>query len=278
MNSQTFFSVIIPTFNRRPFLEKAVNSVLSQNYRKYELIIIDDGSTDSTQELLENYNDKRIVYKKIPHSGVSSARNKGLELSTGDFIAFLDSDDWWKENKLSVTAAYIQQYPDLKIFHTEEVWFKNGKKMPQKKKHRKPDGKVYSKALSLCCISISTASVKKDVFDEIGVFDEALPACEDYDFWLRSTNKYPVKLIKEELTLKDGGRKDQLSSSVWGLDRFRIKSLEKMLLSGSLTFSDRRKTISELKKKCRIFAKGAKKRGREDSYRRYLLLPEKFEI
>ncbi len=277
MNSQPFFSVIIPTFDRRSFLEKAVNSVLSQDFQRYELIIIDDGSTDSTEELIENYTDERIIYKKIPHSGVSAARNKGLALSKGDFIAFLDSDDWWKNNKLSMTAEHIELYPEIKIFHTEEVWFKNGNLMPQKKKHKKPDGKVYLKALPICCISISTASVKKDVFDEVGVFDEDLIACEDYDFWLRSTSKYPVKLIEEELTLKDGGRKDQLSSHVWGLDRFRIKALEKMLLSGNLSASDRKKTLSELKKKCRIFAKGAKKRGRENEYRRYLMLPEKCE-
>lgn len=277
MHTQPLFSVIIPTYNRKALLRKAVDSVLSQTYGNLELIIVDDGSFDDTDKLISNYQDKRIVYKKIPHSGVSAARNKGISLATGNFIAFLDSDDWWKKDKLEITKKYITDYPKKQIFHTQEIWYRGGVLLSQKKKHRKPDGWVYEKALSLCCISISTACVKKGIFSEIGIFDESLPACEDYDFWLRATLRYPVKLIDKALTLKDGGRKDQLSSSVWGLDRFRIKAIEKILRSEVLTETQKNATVKELKKKCLIFAKGAEKHGREKDAEKYLSLFKRYE-
>ncbi|MFH1798865.1 MAG: glycosyltransferase [Candidatus Omnitrophota bacterium] len=256
------FSVIIPTFNRLAFLEKAVNSVLAQTFLNFELIVIDDGSTDETKTLMSSYDDKRITYVYQKNQGVSRARNNALLLAKGNYIAFLDSDDWWKKEKLEKAAEYIKKYPYISIFHTEETWFRNGNLLAQKKKHKKPSGFVYKDALPLCCISISTAVIKKMVFNIIGVFDENLEACEDYDFWLRAVNRYEVKLIPEELTLKDGGRPDQLSSKIWGLDRFRIRALEKLLASGVLTKADYKITFKELEKKCGIFALGARKRGK----------------
>ncbi len=252
MDTQPFFSVIMPTFNRRPFLETAVDSVLEQTFSDLELIVIDDGSTDGTKELISKYSDKRIIYMHQKNRGVANARNKGISLSRGSFIAFLDSDDRWKPEKLKMTADYIKKFSDINIFHTEEVWYRNGKLLSQKEKHKKPTGSVYKYALPLCCISISTAVINKDVFGKVGTFDEEMEACEDYDFWLRATNKHEVKLIPEYLTIKDGGRGDQLSSSVWGLDRFRIKALEKMLSSGDLSEEDREVTLSEFKKKCKM--------------------------
>lgn len=268
-NKSMEFSVIIPTFNRRAFLEKAVNSVLAQSFSDFELIVIDDGSTDSTKGLMALYKDKRIIYVYQKNHGVSTARNKALTLAKGNYIAFLDSDDWWKKEKLEKATEYIERYPDINIFHTEEIWFRNGKLLNQKKKHKKPSGFVYKNALSLCCISISTAVIKKGVFETVGTFDETLEACEDYDFWLRATNKYEVKLIPDALTLKDGGRPDQLSSKIWGLDRFRIKALEKMLASEMLTKSDYKITFKEFEKKCEIFALGAEKRGKLEEAKFY---------
>jgi len=262
MNIETpFFSVIIPTFNRKDFLKIAIESVLEQTCRDFELIIVDDGSTDGTETILDNYEDQKIKYLLQENKGVSSARNRGLEESKGRFIAFLDSDDKWVDEKLETTIEYIDKYPDINIFHSEETWYKNKKLHNQKNKHKKPDGYVYFKALPLCCISISTAVIRRDVFDDIGVFDETLPACEDYDFWLRATQKYDVKLIPEYLTIKDGGRPDQLSSQP-GLDKYRIQALEKMLSSKKLSGDQYEHTRIELQKKCKIYAKGAEKRGK----------------
>lgn len=276
MNRQIFFSVIIPTFNRYSFLRIALDSVLEQTYRDFEVIIIDDGSTDNTSELVSSYNDQRIRYFHQENHGVSSARNKGLSIATGDFIAFLDSDDHWKKEKLQKAEKYIRSFPDTGIFHTEEIWYRHGKLLKQLKKHQKPSGCVYTSALPICCISISTAIIRKDIFDSIGTFDETLEACEDYDFWLRATHKYEVKLIPEKLTVKDGGRDDQLSQSVWGLDRFRIRSLKKMLLSGTLNDTDLKNTVKELQKKCGIIAAGCRKRGKTEEAEYYSALSEQF--
>lgn len=276
MDSQIFFSVIIPAYNREKFLKKCVDSVFRQSYPHFELIIVDDGSTDGTKGLISSYDDKRILYFYQDNKGVSRARNKGLELARGGFIAFLDSDDRWTGDKLEKSLRYIREYPEICIFHTEEIWYRKGRLLKQLPVHKKPDGHVYRNALPLCCISISTAVIKRTVFDDIGVFDEDLEACEDYDFWLRATNKYDVKLIPEDLTLKDGGRPDQLSSSVWGLDRFRIKALKKMISSGDLSAENRKATMNELRKKCDIFARGCEKRGKTEDAEYYRGFPGKY--
>lgn len=278
MNTQILFSVIIPTFNRRPFLEAAVRSVLDQTYRGLELIVVDDGSHDGTREMISSFKDNRLRYVYQSNRGVSRARNRGLELASGHFIAFLDSDDRWVPEKLEKTLDHIKASPDTRIFHTDEAWYRGGSLLNQKKKHQKPSGVVYRNALPLCCISISTAAIGKNVFESIGAFDESMKACEDYDFWLRATNRYRIKLIPEELTIKDGGRPDQLSSSVWGLDRFRIRALEKMLTSDLLEAGDHKATLKELVKKCEIFAAGCEKRGKSRQAERYRNLPLKYRI
>lgn len=256
-----FFSVIIPTYNRQHLCAIALKSVLDQSYEDFEVIVVDDGSTDQTGEVIMCSDDPRIKYLHQGNHGVSNARNRGIETSRGKFIAFLDSDDRWFPQKLERAKAWIDRYPDICIFHTDEIWYKKGRLLNQKKKHKKPSGYVYRNALPLCCIGISTAVVKRAVFEKIGLFDESLPACEDYDFWLRATQAFEVKLISESLTVKDGGRKDQLSSQ-WGLDKHRIKALEKMLCSNTLDEREYNFTLAELEKKCQIYASGAKKRGR----------------
>jgi len=133
--------------------------------------------------------------------------------------------------------------------------------MNQKRVHKKPTGHVYEDALKLCCISISTAVIHRSVFDSLGGFDENFFACEDYDFWLRATQRFEVKLIPEVHTIKDGGRPDQLSMQ-WGLDRFRIDSLRKMLAGGELNSEDYDATFDEMWKKGQVYIKGAQKRGR----------------
>lgn len=270
------FSVIIPTYNRKDLLKIALGSVLDQTFMDLEVTVIDDGSTDKTPEMIGKYNDPRIKYLFQENHGPAHARNRGIELSKGKLIAFLDSDDKWVPQKLERSIEYVNKFPDVKIFHTEEVWYRKGKLLNQKKKHKKPSGFVYTHALPLCCIGISTAIVKRDVFEDIGVFDEGLPVCEDYDFWLRATNRYKVKLIPEYLTIKNGGRPDQLSSQP-GLDKYRIKALEKMLSSKKLNKEEYELTYNELSNKCRIYALGAEKRGRSEEVEHYKNLIKKFK-
>ncbi|MDP8299694.1 MAG: glycosyltransferase [Candidatus Tantalella remota] len=277
VDTQILFSVVIPTYDRERFLKKCVDSVLAQTYTRFEVIIVDDGSRDGTKDLIASYDDNKILYTRQDNKGVSRARNKGLELAKGDFVAFLDSDDWWSVKKLERSLQYILDFPDINIFHTDEIWYRNGNLLKQLSRHKKPTGHVYRNALPICCISISTAVIKKTVFDDIGTFDEDLEACEDYDFWLRATNKYEVKLIPEDLTLKDGGRPDQLSSSVWGLDRFRIKALGKMLASNILSPENSEATLDELRNKCEIFAVGCEKHGKTEDADYYRSLPTTYQ-
>ena len=262
------FSVVIPTYNRKNFLKKSADSVLNQTLKDFELIIVDDGSTDSTIELVADYTGEGITYIRTPNLGVSHARNTGIQNSRGSYIAFLDSDDTWDSSKLELVLEEIKKFPEIKIFHTEEIWYKNGKLLGQKKKHKKPDGHVYENCLPLCCLGMSTTVVKKTLFEEIGMFDEQLPACEDYDLWLRACLGNEVKLIKEPLTIKDGGRDDQLSNQP-GLDKYRIYALEKIIKSGKLSGEKLELTVSELEKKCTIYANGCEKRGKIDEAKKY---------
>ena len=272
-----FFSVIIPTYNRQHLFDMALKSVLNQTYKDFEVIVVDDGSKDQTNELVRNFDDARIKYLYQVNHGVSHARNRGIEISRGKFIAFLDSDDRWVPQKLQRVNELVHQHPHISIFHTDEIWYKGGTLLSQKKKHEKPSGYVYLKALPLCCIGMSTSVVKRVVFEKIGLFDESLPACEDYDFWLRATHSFEVKLINEKLTIKDGGRTDQLSSQ-WGLDKHRIKALEKMLYSNSLNEEEYRCTLLELLKRCQIYASGAGKRGRLKEANHYHELVRKYLV
>ncbi|MGI9553882.1 MAG: glycosyltransferase [Thermodesulfobacteriota bacterium] len=258
-----FFSVIVPTFNRKDFLRTSIDSVLNQTYRDFEIIVVDDGSTDHTVTLLTDYRGRGINYIFTDHLGVSHARNTGIRISRGAYIAFLDSDDRWDERKLEIVRQYIKNFPEISIFHTDEIWYRKGKILKQKEKHKRFDGYVYPNCLPLCSIGMSTSVVKRELFEKIGNFDESLPACEDYDLWLRSCLNHEVKLIPQALTIKDGGRDDQLSNQ-HGLDKYRIYSLEKMLDSGLLNSLQRQVTYNELVNKCTIYANGAVKRGKKD--------------
>jgi len=244
-------SVIIPTYNRPALLKKAIDSVSAQTYKDFELIVIED----PVQE------------------GPAWARNKGIKKSTRPFIAFLDSDDWWDKDKLAIQIDTMQKNPQYLISHTQEIWYKNGKLLNQKKKHKKHSGYIFDKCLPLCVVSMSTIMLRRELFDRVGLFDESLPCCEDYDFWLRASVNHEFLLIDKPLTLKDGGRPDQLSSIyATGIDKYRIKSLHNLLKSSSLTLSQRNLATSELQRKCQIYAKGCFKHGRPEEAQSYLNL------
>jgi len=277
VNKNPFFSVIIPTYNRKDFLKVAIDSVLCQTFENFELIIVDDGSTDGTENLVTNYKDIRINYIHQKHKGVSSARNKGITNAQGKFISFLDSDDRFRKEKLETTSRYIKEYPQYKIFHTEEIWYRNGKLLPQKIYHKKPLGLIFKNAVKLCCISPSTAVIKKDIFSQVGLFDEKLPACEDYEFWLRVTSQFPVFLIPEYLTVKEGGHPGQQSKKYPAMDKFRIYALKKILESGRLNKSNYAAALEEFRNKCSVYIKGAIKRGKIKEVALYKQLIPEFE-
>jgi glycosyltransferase involved in cell wall biosynthesis len=264
--TKPFVSVIIPTFNRGWILKEAIDSVLAQEFEDFELIVVDDGSTDNTQDILDSYQ-VDILAVRQENRGVSAARNAGLGLASGNLISFLDSDDLWLPKKLSEQVAFFTSNPDVLICQTEETWIRRGVRVNPKKGHKKLSGMIFEPSLALCLVSPSAVMLRRSLFDQVGLFDENLPACEDYDLWLRISCKYPVHLIDKPLIIKRGGHEDQLSGAP-GLDKYRIHAIKKMIESGVLSKEQYRAAVKILKKKCAIFAGGCIKRGRngEASY------------
>ena len=273
--SKPLVSVIIPTYNRGWILTEAIDSVLAQDYKDYELIVVDDGSTDNTREILATYG-RDIVVLRQTNKGVSAARNRGIAQAGGQLVAFLDSDDIWQPRKLSRQVDFFKLNPDAVINQTEEIWIRNGVRVNPKDRHRKPSGMIFERSLGLCLVSPSAVMIQKTLFDAVGVFDENLPACEDYDLWLRISCRYPVHLIDTPLIIKRGGHGDQLSNAA-GLDRFRIRSLKKIIESRQLTESEYRAAVSTLQDKCAIYAGGCRKRGRLAEAASYEALAESME-
>lgn len=272
-----FVSIIIPTYNRHALLQRAVDSIYAQSYSNYEIIIIDDGSTDDTASMIERFFPK-VRYYFHQNCGVSASRNKGLDHAKGDFIAFLDSDDEWLPEKLSSQIHEFLLQPSYKICHTEEQWIRDGIKVNQMKKHKKYSGWIFPHCLPLCAMSPSSILVHRSVFEDVGNFNTSLPACEDYDLWLRITAKYPVLFIEEPQLLKYGGHEDQLSKKYWGMDRFRIQALQNIIEGGTLNDINMEKATKMLLKKCTIFQKGALKRGKTEDANTYQEIIKKFQL
>lgn len=266
-------SVIIPTFNRSRWLIRALMSVLKQTFRDYELIVVDDGSSDDTYQALTSYMPMIRYVRQQVNRGVSAARNSGIRRAGAPWIAFLDSDDYWLEDKLSVQMEFLERNPGTLACQTEEIWIRDGRRVNPRRKHRKPSGDIFAQSLKLCLVSPSSVVLNRSLFDEIGLFDESLPAAEDYDLWLRISCRYPVYLIDKALVVKEGGHGDQLSRGFVGMDRFRIKAIVKLLESGMLTHAQHRAAIEELSIKCRIYGEGCMKRERKKEGSFYLSLP-----
>lgn len=267
-------SVIIPTYNRVHTLPRALDSVLEQSLTPLEIILVDDGSRDHTQALVaDRYPSVRYLHQK--NKGVSAARNTGIAAAKGEWIALLDSDDAWLPGKLSAQKARLETQPGHRLIHTEEIWVRNGKRVNAMKKHAKTGGRIFRQCLPLCVISPSSALIHRELLAEAGGFDETLPACEDYDLWLKICARESVLFVEEPQIVKYGGHEDQLSRQHWGMDRFRIQALKNIVESGTLADEDCHAAIDMLRKKAEILAKGAEKRGNHERaafYRSHLKL------
>ena len=262
-NIQNSISVIIPVYNRCNLIDRAIKSVLEQTRRPDEIIVIDDGSTDGTDMIIKkNYPDIILLQQK--NRGVSCARNNGIKNAKGTWITLLDSDDEWLPEKLEKQLLALQHNSNNKICHTDEVWIRNGVRVNPMKKHRKYGGNIYKFCLPLCVMSPSSIMIHKDIFKDVGLFDENLPVCEDYDLWLRICSRYPVLYLRKKLIKKYGGHDDQLSLRFWGMDRFRIQALEKMINEPVLSENDRMATVTTAINKAKILQKGLVKHSHKE--------------
>lgn len=264
-------SVVIPTYNRASLLVRALTSVAAQTYRDTEVIVVDDGSTDGTAEVVRAI-PLSVRYLRQAHAGVSAARNRGVGAARGEWIAFLDSDDEWRAEKLARQVAFIAAHGGLDACQTDEIWIRHGRRVNPGRRHRKPSGDIFLPSLDLCLVSPSAAMLRRSTFERLGGFDEGLPACEDYDLWLRLAVDTPVYLIPEPLVIRHGGHADQLSRRYWGMDRFRVAALARLLAVVPLDAARRARVADVLARKCAILAVGARRRGRSEEAERYLAL------
>jgi glycosyltransferase involved in cell wall biosynthesis len=221
MHHFPMISAIIPTFNRAAFLREAIDSVLAQTEKDIELIVVDDGSTDDTRALVAEYGD-RLCYVFQPNAGASAARNRGIGCAAGKFITFLDSDDLWLPRKLARQMEWMAAHPNLLLCYTDEIWIRRGVRVNQRNIHAKSGGWIYPLCLPRCIISPSSVLMRRELFDEVGLFDERLPVCEDYDLWLRVASRFEVGFIPQPLIVKQGGHRPALQRE-WGIDRCRMR-------------------------------------------------------
>jgi GT2 family glycosyltransferase len=260
-------SVVIPTHQRRDLTLRALASVAAQSLRPREVLVVADGCSDGTEAAVSlAYPSATVVSQD--QLGVSGARNAGIRRAAGEWIALLDSDDEWKPEKLERQLAVLRSHPECGICHCDEIWIRRGNQVLQGKHHRKRGGSIFTDCLALCAISPSAALVHRSVFERVGGFDEELPACEDYDFWLRACADGEVAFVDEPLVVKYGGHDDQLSRRYPAMDRFRMQSLGKFLRSGAGDTAQRAAARETLRTKFDIYVNGARKRGRHAEARR----------
>lgn len=265
MKSVMHISVIIPVYNREGYIRRAIDSVLNQSRAADEMIVVDDGSTDATPSILADYGDVIQVVRQ-ENMGVSAARNRGIRASSGNWIALLDSDDEWLPDKLALQESWLKENPSYRICQTQEIWFRQGKRVNPMKKHTKVHGDIFIPSLKRCLVSPSAVLFERRLFEETGGFDESLPVCEDYDLWLRISLHEPVGLLTEAGIIKYGGHTDQLSRSVWGMDRFRVLALEKILIDNPDLSKDKKEAVlRELIHKLTVLYHGALKRNSKEN-------------
>ena len=270
-------SVVIPTYNRSRYVIEAIRSVLAQTRPAEEVIVVDDGSTDGTARLIaEEFPEVRLLRQE--NAGVSAARNLGIRSARNDWIAFLDSDDRWLPRKLERQQSLLERDASLRVCHTDEIWIRDGRRVNPGKRHAKPSGRIFRQCLPLCCVSPSAIVVHREVFDRVGDFDTGLPACEDYDLWLRIFRYYDAGLVPEHCVVKYGGHEDQLSRRYWGMDRFRVRALTRLMESEPLEGEDRDACIRMLQRKCGVLANGMRRRGNLAMASKYENLAQRWSV
>jgi glycosyltransferase involved in cell wall biosynthesis len=229
-----------------------LRSVYAQTILPDEVIVVDDGSSDATKDILHDFPEIIYIYQK--NQGVSSARNRGIEKASYEWIAFLDSDDVWHKEKLEKQKKFHLQNLTCKVSYTDEIWIRNAQEVKIPKKFHKIGKNTFLENSEYCNIAPSSVMIHKSIFDEIGLFDVSFEVCEDYDLWLRIASKHHIELLNEKLLYKYAGEDEQLSFRHWGMDRWRVKALEKY--SGDTYIQEVRNILL---KKYTLLLKGALK-------------------
>lgn len=268
--------VVVPVRDRAAMVVEAVASVLAQTHRDFALVVVDDGSTDGSADAVRDAMTAAPAGSRVVRQdarGVAAARNEGAAVVDSAWLAFLDSDDLWLPEKLAVQMAWLEARPSYRIGQTGERWIDDGRHRNPRAWHRKEEW-LFPRCLDRCLVSPSAVVIRRDLWEALGGFDASYPVCEDYELWLRVALREPVGLVDEALVVKRGGHADQLSRSTWGLDRWRVAALVKLLGSGALGADERGAVLAVLRAKCAVLANGAARRGRVDEAERYWSIAE----
>jgi len=264
-------TVVIPTYNRRAMVREAVESVLAQRGASFELIVIDDGSSDGTYRELSRLASERgsiegaeMRIERTENRGPAAARNLGGALARASLLAFLDSDDLWHPDKLVRQIEFMRANPALAISQCQEIWIRNGRRVNPGRRNLKRAGHIFIDSLRTCLVSPSAVILRTDLFRALGGFDETMAGAEDYDLWLRVLIDHEIGLQDEFLVTHRAGHSDQLSATIPALDRFRILALAKLLAQPRLGGERRDAAADVLAEKCKIYARGLRRRGRSD--------------
>ena len=270
-------SVVIPVYNRPDLLQRAVSSVSLQSFAPFEILVVDDGSSPVIEILNDLHSIPVRILRNEQNQGVSAARNLGIREANGEWIALLDSDDEWMEDKLQKQVHHIEQHKGLHAIHTREKWIRNGNEViPPAYLNKSPEN-LWERSLQHCLICPSSVLLHKSIFEAIGLFNENLAVCEDYEFWLRLLLQEEIGLVPEKLVIKHGGHPDQLSTTTWGMDRFRVQALINLIESNTLKEKQYVSAISVLVHKCLILAKGSQKRGKLEETSKFFEIARRYE-
>jgi glycosyltransferase involved in cell wall biosynthesis len=265
-------SVIIPVHDRIELLMQAVASVRAQTYQAFELIVVDDGSRVPVASFLpkpEGIPPEPAKIVRIEHCGLpGQVRNEGARRARGRFLAFLDSDDLWLTEKLFRQVEWHLGHPEIPISHTREIWIRGEREISQKGQRHRRAGDIFTDALKKCIIGPSTTMIERSLFESVGGFRDDLEIAEDYELWLRITDRFPVGYIDEALTVKRAGH-SQLSEKYGQIENFRIAALQRLVDREIFTVAHRPEAREELSRKCAIYAAGCRKRGRTEDAAHY---------
>lgn len=277
-------TVVLPTFNKRENVAEALESVLTQTYTERDVVVVDDGSTDGTavdlfarfgaqpraRQIVESMNPaamkpfshafpsrgSTIVYHYQSNRGLSAARNRGILETRGRLLAFIEAEDLWDRRHLDTHIRFRQDHPAAMVTCVGECPLKgNGRRHTAKSGLAQPTGWIFEQTLTASPLCTSAVLMSRRVIEECGVFDENLEACEDYDFWLRISPRYPIYGLEGAPIMRRSPRREP-SARAWSAEKFRVYALEKSFQSGHLDGHQRLLVAEEIVRKCERLVDG----------------------
>ncbi|MBD1866918.1 glycosyltransferase [Cyanobacteria bacterium FACHB-471] len=226
-------SVVIPVYNGEKTIKETVGSVLNQTFSNFELIVINDGSQDSTLEILSNISDSRLKVLSYSNAGLAASRNRGIEQASGEYISFIDADDLWTADKLEAQLKALQANPQASVAYSWTNWIDESNQFLRSGGHILASGQVYTKLLIRDFVeSGSNPLIRKQALDTVGGFDGSVPGVEDWDMWLRLAARYEFVAVPSPQILYRISA-NSMSTNVWKMEKSSLRVIEKAFAEAS---------------------------------------------